>query len=242
MIISGEVKRAELLNLGQWEESMFVVTVDIDGIEFRLPLSPEEVSTIQLGTKMKFDIECKPIVGNQYVKPIEELAVPVEAIAAAILKEAGQQDNGNVNNPKKTAEAEPNKIPDLKIENMEALYSSMTQLEQVEKSELPVIETSLEEIAPEEIDGGMIATEETTDKNKEEKNSDGQDPIENTILDPIDKPSDNPDIEEDTGTEEEAQVETYSAVEDFGKFMKDGIFPEDETEDDNEEDDDEDDE
>lgn len=242
MIISGEVKRAELLNLGQWNESMFVVTIDIEGIEFRLPLSPEEVSSIQLGTTMKFDIKCKPILNNQYMKPIEDLAVPVEAIAAAILKEAGQHDTGNMNNLKKPAEAESNKIPDLKIENMEALYSSMTELEQVEKTEVPVIETTLEEIAPEELNEGIIATEETTDNNKEEKNSDVQEPIENTIQDPIAEPNGNQDIEEDTGIEEENQVETYSAVEDFGKFMKDGIFPEEENEDDNEEDDEDDDE
>lgn len=242
MIISGEVKRAELLNLGQWNESMFVVTIDIEGIEFRLPLSPDEVSSIQLGTTMKFDIKCKPIMNNQYMKPIEDLAVPVEAIAAAILKEAGQQDKGSVNNLKKPAEAEPNKIPDLKIENMEALYSSMTEAEQVENTEVPVIETSLEEIAPEELNEGIIATEENTVKNKEEKNSAAAEPVGNSIQDPIVEPNENQDIEEDNEIEEGTQVETYSAVEDFGKFMKDGIFPEEENDEDNEEDDEDDDE
>ena len=100
----------------------------------------------------------------------------------------------------------------------------------------------MEEIAPEELNEGIIATDETNVNNKEKKNSGIQEPIENANQDPIAEHTENQVIEEDKGIEEENQVETYSAIEDFGKFMKDGLLPEEENEDDNEEDDEDDDE
>lgn len=59
MIIGGTVKKAELIKLGNWNESMMIITLDVSGKEFSFPIETSVMPSIEIDKFIKFDLSTK---------------------------------------------------------------------------------------------------------------------------------------------------------------------------------------
>lgn len=240
MLLAGKVKRAELVHVDQYNSSMLVVTVEMNGKEFLFPMEAEFISSVQLGQNLKLDVAIVPVD-----KKLTQKTGPLSEIKESTLDTA-PLSNGDLsqNNDSLSLDEAVSEL------DLHRLYG-VTKEDPAEEVMIPKIETRLEEIAIEEmslegeantedsIAETVRSTEISSTKEDSREDSSKVKPNKEETAEKSLTAAEKDTTENEKETDEQAQAMT---IESFGNFMKSGVLPtveQVEDVDDDEEDDDE---
>lgn len=147
MIIGGIVKKAELIKLGNWNESMMIITLDVSGKEFLFPVETNMVPLIEIDKFIKFNLSAE--VDNGYgVVQLSEPELPD--------KKAETQNSITL----KERESE---FSDEEIKELYGIKNSPTDIVLI-----PRVESRLEEVSKEEYQKTL--DQESVNEQREQKN------------------------------------------------------------------------
>lgn len=159
MLIYGEVKNVELLKRPGWADSLLIVTVQDNDIEFRFPVAKDEINLLQVGEKQVFEHnattqEYLKMLENQDKKGVLELD---KTNSSNKVKAKEQFKTNSITNNYKPIEP----VMTMNDEEMQALYGVEDDIE-VGSGKTVRIDTNIDEPTLAEFSKGVTEKEETS--------------------------------------------------------------------------------